>query len=60
MNEQIAQLTQILEVTNHGHILYIYDKLDRYVRNAVSFIKTGIKFEGHVFIIDNKDRYDHI
>jgi PAS domain S-box-containing protein len=60
LNEQIAQLTQLLNVTNHGHILYIYDKLDRYVRNAVSFIKTGIKFGGHVFIIDNKDRYDRI
>jgi PAS domain S-box-containing protein len=60
MNEQIAQLTQILDVTNHGHILYIYDKFDRYVRNAVSFIKTGITFGGHVFIIDNKDRYDCI
>jgi PAS domain S-box-containing protein len=60
LNEQIAQLTQILDVTNHGHILYIYDKLDRYVRNAVSFIKTGITFGGHVFIIDNKDKYDRI
>jgi PAS domain S-box-containing protein len=60
MNEQIAQLSQILDVRTPGHILYIYDKLDRYVRNAVSFIKTGIKFGGHVFIIDNKDRYDRI
>jgi PAS domain S-box-containing protein len=60
LNEQIAQLTQLLDVTNHGHILYIYDKLDRYVRNAVAFIKTGIKFGGHVFIIDNKDKYDRI
>jgi PAS domain S-box-containing protein len=60
MNEQIAQLSQILDVTNHGHILYIYDKLDRYVRNAVAFIKTGITFGGHVFIIDNKDKYDRI
>jgi PAS domain S-box-containing protein len=59
MNEQIAQLTQILDVTNHGHILYVYEKLDRYVKNAVSFIKTGIK-GGHVFIIDNRDRYDRI
>jgi PAS domain S-box-containing protein len=50
----------MLKISNHGHILYVYDNFDRYVKNAVTYIKEGIEFGGHVFIIDNKVRYDRI
>ena len=56
MKEQIVQLTDMLKISNHGHILYTYDSVDRYVENAVSYIMTGIELGHHLFIIDNKLR----
>ena len=57
LNEgQIVQLTDMLKISNHGHILYTYDSVDRYVENAVSYIMTGIELGHHLFIIDNKLR----
>ncbi|KIL51840.1 MEDS domain-containing protein [Jeotgalibacillus soli] len=54
------QLTKNLQVSSGGHILYLYDEIDRYVRNAVSYIVTGSQENHHIFFIDRMERFQLI
>ncbi|WP_058002944.1 ATP-binding protein [Heyndrickxia sp. FSL K6-6286] len=60
MKERILQLTQLAEISNHGHILYMYDSLDGYLKNAISYILTGYKQGNQLLLIDNDERYNLI
>ncbi|MFC4100792.1 ATP-binding protein [Paenibacillus xanthanilyticus] len=60
MSDQITQLNQLLESAGSGHVLYVYDELDAYTRQAVSFITCGIEQGHQVLFIDRQDRYDRI
>jgi PAS domain S-box-containing protein len=60
MSEQIIPLSPVLKISNHGHILYIYEQIEKYIDNAVSYIKTGIELGHHLLMIENKDRYNRI
>ncbi|TYR79324.1 PAS domain S-box protein [Priestia megaterium] len=60
MNSKTVKLTQMMQIANHGHILYIYDAIDSYIENAVSYIMTGIEHGHHLLIIENKERYEQI
>ena len=57
MNEKTVQLTQMMRVSNHGHILYIFDEVESYIENVVSFITTGIEQGHQLLVIDNKENY---
>lgn len=53
-------LTDFVEVSNSGHILYVYDDMEQYLNNAIAFIHTGINQGHHIIFIDNSDRYQKI
>ncbi|MFC0559157.1 ATP-binding protein [Halalkalibacter alkalisediminis] len=57
MKQNIIQLTKMIQVSNQGHILYVYDEAESYIENAVSFIVTGMEQGHHLLIIDNKANY---
>lgn len=54
------KLAYDMEISNGGHILYVYENEDRYIENAVSFILSGIKYGHHLLIIENRSRYKNI
>jgi len=60
MKEKIVQLTQMIEMNNHGHILYIYDSIDNYIENASYYIFTGIEQGQHVLCIENREIYQRL
>jgi two-component sensor histidine kinase len=55
--KQSIPLTSKLNVQNGSHILYFYGCLDKYIDNAVSFIRMGIILEQHSIFIDNEERF---
>ncbi|MBM6619655.1 MEDS domain-containing protein [Bacillus suaedaesalsae] len=60
MSENIVRLNKMIDVTNHGHILYIYDSIDCYIDNASTYIFTGVE-EGHqVLFIERKELFEQI
>lgn len=60
MDDKMVQLTKMMEVGNHGHILYIYDSMDAYMDNAVSYILAGIEQGHHIMLIEDHDVYKQI
>lgn len=60
MKENIVQLSQMMNITNHGHILYIYESIEDYIENASSYIFTGIEQGHHILFIENKEIFDRI
>jgi PAS domain S-box-containing protein len=60
MIDRKVQLSQMLEISSHGHILYIYDAMESYIENAVSYILSGIEHGNHLLLIDNKIMYERI
>jgi signal transduction histidine kinase len=60
MKSPIMKLTEKLEVTNGGHILYFYENIECYVNNAVSYIVTGIEQRHHLLVIDSRVRFQLI
>jgi PAS domain S-box-containing protein len=60
MGKKKIQLTQMMQISNHGHILYISDEINHYIENAVSYILTGIEQGHQVVIIENLLRYEYI
>jgi hypothetical protein len=37
----------------NGHILYHFDDDERYIQNAVAFIKAGVKNGSHIMMVEN-------
>lgn len=60
MKNKIVPLTNMIEITNHGHILYIYDSLQGYRDNVISYILAGINQNQQVLVIENKHTTDQI
>ncbi|KQU17343.1 hypothetical protein ASG65_26685 [Bacillus sp. Leaf13] len=60
MKEEIVQLTKMLNVSNHGHILYIFDDIHKYIENMVSYIESGIELGQHIIIIDSQPKFELI
>lgn len=60
LNGQSNTLTELLETSNGGHVLYVYDELECYVNKAVAFIVSGIHQGHHIIIIDSQSRYQQI
>lgn len=54
MKNKIVPLTNMIEITNHGHILYIYESMQGYLDNVISYILAGIDQEHHILIVENK------
>ncbi|REE57454.1 PAS domain S-box-containing protein [Paenibacillus taihuensis] len=60
MSKPTIQLNELMQLSDGGHILYIYEDPQRYVENAVSFILTGLEQGHHLFVIDNQSMIDQI
>ncbi|WP_413375906.1 ATP-binding protein [Alkalihalobacillus sp. 1P02AB] len=57
----ISQLTNHLSLLNKGgHILYMFNEMDKYIENAVSFIEEGIEEGSIVFIKESDEVMDLI
>ncbi|MBE4906441.1 MEDS domain-containing protein [Bacillus luteolus] len=63
----MTNIDPITKLTNNssmfqsgGHILYMYNETNQYVRNAVSFIHEGIKREEVVFVIETDEMITNI
>jgi hypothetical protein len=50
----LVDLIDDLKKTNGGHILYHYDQIDCYLRNAVTYIVAGVENGGHVMFVENE------
>lgn len=37
-----------------GHILYVFQDTEKYINNALAFIKTGIKMGDYILVIENE------
>ena len=48
MKQQSIKLTQMMEISNYGHILYIYDSIESYIENTIAFVLTGIEQRHHL------------
>ncbi|GGH77165.1 signal transduction histidine kinase [Pullulanibacillus pueri] len=57
MKNDYVKLNEIIELSNGGHILYIYEDLECYVNNAVSYILSGIEQNHHLLVIDSSERF---
>ncbi|MFC0471099.1 ATP-binding protein [Halalkalibacter kiskunsagensis] len=57
MKMEFVKLNEIIELSNGGHILYVYEDIECYVDNAVSYIVSGIEENHHLIVIDSKERY---
>ncbi|WP_079508784.1 MEDS domain-containing protein [Mesobacillus jeotgali] len=57
MEKKIQQLTLDVNETQEGHIFYYSHELDCYVRNAVTYIISGIEQEEHVLLVENDRIY---
>ncbi|WP_049867884.1 ATP-binding protein [Paenibacillus sp. D9] len=53
-------LSGMMSISGHGHILYIYENLDRYIQNAVAFVRMGIQQGHQTLIIESVTRYQTI
>jgi PAS domain S-box-containing protein len=60
MKNKIVPLTNMTEITNHGHILYIYDTIQGYMDNVISYILAGINQHHHVLVIENTHTFKQI
>ncbi|PWW28204.1 DcmR-like sensory protein [Cytobacillus oceanisediminis] len=60
MSELLVDLIDDLKKTNGGHILYHYDQIDCYLRNAVAYIVAGVENGGHVMFVENDRNLPHI
>ncbi|SHS10396.1 Uncharacterised protein [Mycobacteroides abscessus subsp. abscessus] len=58
MENKIVPLTNLIDLKNHGHILYTYNKLDNYIENAISYIVSGIEQGHHIIFIESNDTYE--
>lgn len=56
MKYDFIKLNEIIELSNGGHILYVYENVECYVNNAVSYIISGIEQEHHLLVVDNQER----
>ncbi|GAA3327955.1 hypothetical protein GCM10020331_069980 [Ectobacillus funiculus] len=50
-----VKLNEIIELSNGGHILYVYEDTESYVNNAVSYIVSGLEQEHHLLVVDNRE-----
>lgn len=60
MSDQMTQFSQLLETAGGGHAIYVYEELEAYISQAVSFITIGIEQGHQILFIDGQDRYDRI
>jgi PAS domain S-box-containing protein len=60
MENKIVPLTNMIDIKDHGHILYTYDTVSNYIENAISYIETGIEQGHHLMIIESKDLYEQM
>lgn len=60
MNDVIFKLNQQVDVSNRGHILYLYEKKTAYIDNAVEFIRTAIELDQIVLFIDTEANWSEI
>ncbi|WP_249897039.1 MEDS domain-containing protein [Paenibacillus sp. PK3_47] len=47
-------------VTDGGHILYLFEDINRYVDNALSYITAGLDQGHHILLIEREDVYHEI
>lgn len=57
MKENVIPLNPITQISNGGHILYMYDELECYIDNALTYIITGINHGHQIMFIENKSIY---
>lgn len=57
MSKQAITLNSWTSVTDGGHIIYLFEDLDRYVDNALSYIETAIEHGHHILLIEQTDVY---
>ena len=55
MKYDFVKLNEIIELSNGGHILYVYEDTECYVNNAVSYIVSGLEQEHHLLVVDNRE-----
>ncbi|CAG7650170.1 ATP-binding protein [Paenibacillus allorhizosphaerae] len=55
-----VQLSHKVNVENGARILYSYDSVEGYLRNAMSFIQSAVDFGQHVIFIDSMERFESI
>ncbi|SDD77313.1 His Kinase A (phospho-acceptor) domain-containing protein [Paenibacillus sp. UNCCL117] len=51
-------LTNKIQVQSGSHIVYFFSDYDKYIDNAVSFIRSGMELAQHVIIIDTREMYE--
>jgi len=56
MKYDFVKLNEIIELSNGGHILYVYEDIECYVNNAVSYIVSGLEQEHHLLVVDDQER----
>ncbi|RTE11041.1 ATP-binding protein [Paenibacillus whitsoniae] len=47
---------KIVKLSNGGHILYIYEDIECYINNAISYIVSGIELNQHILVVDTQER----
>lgn len=60
MNDVIFKLNQHVNVSNRGHILYLYEEESAYLENAVEYIRTAIELNQTVLFIDSEANWVEI
>lgn len=60
MENKIVPLTNLIDLENHAHILYTYNKVENYIENAISYIISGIDQGHHIIMIENKGTYEQM
>lgn len=53
MNDHPITLHSVTEISNGGHILYLYDEIGNYIENALAYVATGINQGHHILFIDS-------
>lgn len=60
MVEVIFKLNEEVSVSNHGHILYLYESQEKYLDNVCTYIQTAIELKQSVLIIDTEENWGMI
>ncbi|WP_400243789.1 MEDS domain-containing protein [Niallia sp. JL1B1071] len=54
------QLNNHINIKNTSHIFYLYDDIQKYKYNLISYIKTGVSLKHQLIIIENPVIYKEI
>ncbi|MFT8317474.1 MAG: ATP-binding protein [Sporolactobacillus sp.] len=60
MISKFAQRVNLIPVTEHAHILYVYDREEDYIKNVISFTGAAIEQNNHVLLIEKESLYKQI